>query len=225
MSFWSHARLSRHLEEIIDIRCDNPLDCNAVVLRIGPEIYITPHLHVKDPQANTKVRLIDREPFTVPAGQFAFLLTEEFLRIPNEAMGFISIRTSVKFRGLVNISGFHVEPGYTGRLIFAVFNAGPTSIHLQRGDPIFRLWLANLDTEAGKKDVRNSGPNNEVPAEMREIPTKFIQHIPGEIHSLQSLSDRIRQIDENYKQVVAKFTIILTLVTTITAALLLQFTR
>jgi hypothetical protein len=41
-------------------------------------------------------------------------------------MAFISMRTAFKFKGLVNISGFHVDPGYKGKLIFAVFNASPT---------------------------------------------------------------------------------------------------
>jgi dCTP deaminase len=54
---------------------------------------------------------------------------------------------------LVNVSGFHVDPGYHGQLTFAVFNAGPVPIHLKRGQPIFLIWYASLDREtAVKKD-------------------------------------------------------------------------
>ena len=51
-------------------------------------------------------------PFTIPPGQFAFLLTEEVVSVPPDALAFISIRAKTKFRGLVNVSGFHVDPGY-----------------------------------------------------------------------------------------------------------------
>ena len=93
------------------------------------------------------------EAFTIPPGQFAFLLTEEVVSVPADALAFISIRAKTKFRGLVDVSGFHVDPGYCGQLTFAVFNAGPVPIHLKRGQPIFLIWYASLDCETVfKKD-------------------------------------------------------------------------
>ena len=47
--------------------------------------------------------------------------------------------------GLVNVSGFHVDPGYKGRLKFAVYNAGGSDIKLTRGDAIFLIWFSELD--------------------------------------------------------------------------------
>jgi len=148
MPFWSKIRLEEQLSAILENPSDKPIDCNSLVLRIGPEIYVTPHFGNRDPQTHTKVKLSEREGFTIPAGQFAFLLTEEFVSVPFNAMAFISVRTSVKWKGLVNISGFHVDPGYVGRLVFAVYNAGPAPIHLQRGDSTFLMWIADLDEYA-----------------------------------------------------------------------------
>lgn len=72
-----------------------------------------------------------------PPGQFAFILAEETVRVPPSAMAFISMRATFKMKGLVNVSGFHVDPGWNGPLIFAVHNAGPGPVHLQRGLPLF----------------------------------------------------------------------------------------
>jgi hypothetical protein len=72
---------------------------------------------------------------TIYAGQFAYLLTEEVVKIPSSAMGLISLKFGVKGPGLINVSGFHVDPGYWGRLVFSVYNAGPSEARLQRHAP------------------------------------------------------------------------------------------
>ncbi|PYQ63310.1 MAG: deoxycytidine triphosphate deaminase, partial [Acidobacteria bacterium] len=126
--------------------------------------------------------------FTVPPGQFAFLLTEEIVAVPADAIAFISIRAKIKFRGLVNVSGFHVDPGYSGQLTFSVFNAGPTPIHLKRGQPIFLIWYASLDRESSfKKDgfVR------------RGIDTDLITGIAGELQSFAGLTKRLKDVDKS----------------------------
>jgi dCTP deaminase len=75
-------------------------------LAIGEEVYIS------SPEKSKKQILSEREPsFFIEPGQFAFLLTAETVTTPFDAIGFISIRAKYKFNGLVNISGFHVDPG------------------------------------------------------------------------------------------------------------------
>ena len=132
-------------------------------------------------------KLAPGDAFTIPPGQFAFLLTEEIVSVPADALAFISIRAKTKFRGLVNVSGFHVEPGYHGQLTFAVFNAGPVPIHLKRGQPIFLIWYASLDREtAVKKDGDiHMGINPEL-----------ITGIAGELQSFAGLSKKVKDVDK-----------------------------
>src|ERR1700716_1391499 len=73
--------------------------------------------------------------FVIPAGQFAFLETMEEITVPPEAMAFISVKARVKWEGLINVSGFHVDPGYKGKLVFAAYNAGSSAIVLEAGMP------------------------------------------------------------------------------------------
>ena len=194
MAFWSGEKLRQNLSRIVDCPNLEQIDCAAYTLRIGPEVYVTPHQSIPDPQSVTKRHLGEKENFTIPAGQFAFLLTEESVRLPDSCLGFISVKATTKFKGLVNVSGFHVDPGFHGRLIFSVFNAGPAPLHLQRGDQLFLLWIADLDDSAKPNDARTK------PAQ-KEIPTKLINNIPGEIHSLQSLSDQIHDLDKKVDRV------------------------
>ena len=124
-------------------------------LSIGPEVYVSPTTRQPIPTTVTVRKLTEGEAFTIPPGQFAFLLTEEVVSVPADALAFISIRAKTKFRGLVNVSGFHVDPGYRGQLTFAVFNAGPVPIHLKRGQPIFLIWYASLDCETSLQEGRH----------------------------------------------------------------------
>ena len=59
-------------------------------------------------------------------------------------------------RGLINVSGFHVDPGYKGKLVFGVFNAGGQPITVRQGEATFLLWYVSLDqsTDAGYEGSR-----------------------------------------------------------------------
>ena len=107
--------------------------------------------------------------------------------VPADALAFISIRAKIKFRGLVNVSGFHVDPGYRGQLTFVVFNAGPVPIHLKRGQPIFLIWYASLDRESKfrKNDPVHMG-----------IDTDVITAISGELQSFAGLSKKMKDVDK-----------------------------
>lgn len=133
-------------------------------------------------------QLADGESFTIPAGQFALLLTEEIVEVPNDTLAFISIRAKTKFKGLVNVSGFHVDPGFKGQLTFAVFNAGPSIIHLKRGQEIFVIWYASLDRVSSsiKRDGVRLG-----------IDPEIIQGISGELESFASLAEKIKSVDKD----------------------------
>ena len=51
------------------------------------------------------------QPFVIPPGQFGYLLSKETVRVPPNSMAFISMRTGIKYQGLINVSGFRVTPG------------------------------------------------------------------------------------------------------------------
>lgn len=91
------------------------------------------------------IMLSDKNKFVeIKPGEFALLNTYEKVCIPQDLMALISLRNSKKSKGLLNISGFHVDPGYEGHLTFSVYNAGSKSLWLKYEEPIFMIFFATL---------------------------------------------------------------------------------
>lgn len=155
MAFLGTNQLKTYLrtnEVILDENSKNIFDEKrieqaAYALSLGSEVYRTDNKDRKIENLDTKNRTIEINP-----GQFALLMTHEFVHIPVDKLAFISIKAKHKLKGLVNVSGFHVDPGFKGRLLFSVYNAGPSTITLETQKPYFLIWFAELvgtDTNGG----------------------------------------------------------------------------
>jgi dCTP deaminase len=124
MAFWGGAKILIEVEKqgIVQPFCNVVIDCSAYTLTLGEEAFVTPSFG-DDPRNNQKRSLC--EPSTevvggkkkkkgggsviIPPGQFAFLLTQEIVCIPKNVMGFISLKSGAKFRGLIKVSGFPAD--------------------------------------------------------------------------------------------------------------------
>lgn len=188
MPFWSGDTIEARLSGLITPFDVDDIDCAAYTLHIGGEVYVSPSEAESKPHETTVRKLQNTDAFTIPPGQFAFLLTEEEVSIPKNILALISMKSSVKFRGLVNISGFHVDPGYSGKLVFSVFNAGPQTIHLKRGDDCFLIWFADLDLESKKHFKSSQGFDS--------IKTNIVSGISGRLISLEGLNSRLEKIEQ-----------------------------
>lgn len=187
--FWSGDKLKKNIAQLIEtsngIVGPDMVDCAAITLTVGDEIYVTPNGE-KDPVVK-QVLSKDKSQFIIPTGQFALLLTAEIVKVPDHMLAFISFKAKYKFKGLINVSGFHVDPGWKGRLTFSVYNAGPTSVVLERGAPFALIWYAELDGTATAKNARRD----------KKVPMKLDHHkvadMAGEIYSPFKLK---REMDE-----------------------------
>ena len=186
--FWSGETLTDRLSELVTPFDPGRVDCSAYTLTMGRELYVSPNDETQDPQSVTVRQLGNGEGFTIPPGQFAFLLSEEKVEIPNTALAFISIKAKIKWRGLINVSGFHVDPGFKGRLIFSVYNAGPVPVHLRQGQPLFLIWFASLDRPTA---LARNQPVQE------SFPPDLISGISGELQSLAGINKKIKDLDKS----------------------------
>ena len=133
MPFWTTQRirdaLSRPDSSIGNPKSDR-INNACYEMALGDEAFIT------SSPSRTKECLGSRQQVRIPPGQLALLITEEEIRIPLNVLAFISIKASKKMSGLVNVSGFHVDPGFSGRLKFSVYNAGSKATVLDVGRAI-----------------------------------------------------------------------------------------
>ena len=111
--------------------------------------------------------------------------------MPRDTMAFISMKATVKMSGIVNVSGFHVDPGYKGRLTFALFNAGPSIVRFHRGQPCFLIWYAALDltTALHKQASTENG-----------IPIRFVNSFSERLFSLSGLSTRLDEVEKKFNE-------------------------
>ena len=149
-------------------------------LTLGDEVYT----NSKD---NKTILSDSNSQFTIKPGQFAILMTDERISIPATHIGFISLKFSFKFKGLLNVSGFHVDPGFTGKLNFSVYNAGSNDIVLDRKKPYFYLWISELTSELINDDSYNGTHQGQ-----ENISAEDIMKIKGEIASPNQLLKKNR---------------------------------
>jgi dCTP deaminase len=188
MAFWSSEKFRATLLEvkIIEPYDETAVKYGAYELSLGSEAFLTSY------DDNKKKTLADGEQVVIPPGQFGLLLTEEKVSVPDNAIGFISIKAGIKFKGLVNVSGFHVDPGFSGKLKFSVYNAGSRDIVLQRKRRVFLLWFSDLD--------QPTQPYSGEHAYQSEITPEDVMQIAGKIASPGQLKNDIRDLANQFEK-------------------------
>lgn len=163
MAFLGNKSILKCIREnnVIEPFNEKNIKNGAYELSLGNQVFLT-NTELKEIKKVGSGEIIHIEP-----GQFALLLTEEKVKIPKDKIAFISIKAKIKFKGLVNVSGFHVDPDFEGNLLFSVYNAGPATITLKRGDNYFPIWLAELSEKQNYKGThtnQDSIPSNPIEA-------------------------------------------------------------
>lgn len=179
MSFWSSEKLRIKIPTGLITPFDlDRIRYGAYELSLGHEAFVT------SDDKERKQSLEEKEQLVIPPGQFGLLLSEEEVHVPDDAIGFISIKAGIKFRGLVNVSGFHVDPGFSGKLKFSVFNAGSQNMVLTRKQAVFLIWFCDLDQKT--KDIYHGDHANQ-----KEISSEDVMRIQGKVHSPAALDKRL----------------------------------
>jgi dCTP deaminase len=147
-------------------------------LRLGIESYVVGH--------DLPIRLSGDKPYLIIApGQFALLTTQEILRLPDDLIAFITLRNRFKMQGLINVSGFHVDPTHKGILVFAVNNIGPDDIRLKLSECTFTIFFAQV--APGIEDERRPPFGNELPRE-------YVQLLGGASITLTKLQKELEDL-------------------------------
>jgi dCTP deaminase len=187
MAFLGYDELKKVLEVNIKPFNDELFQGASYELTLGDEVYLTNSKSGKIETLNESNSQIEIEP-----GQFALLLINEEIYIPENYLAFITLKFSEKIKGLINISGFHVDPGFRGKLIYSVYNAGPRSIFMKRGLPYFSIWYSELKGKVDNQKIYKGKHQYQ-----KNIDIKYIELLKGELASPNSLLDKINQIEKS----------------------------
>ena len=204
--FWSTETLKDRLDtEKIVI----PYDVSAVKaccyeLSVGEEAFVTG-------ESAEKIILKEGDAVGIPPGQVVLILTRETIKLPLDAIGLLSIKFGWKARGLINISGFHVDPGFEGKLVFSMYNAGVQTIHFSYGSRVFLLWLASLDQPTSDK---YHGEHNK----QEHLPDDAITNLAARMPSPFTLEKDVESLRNELQREVSGLKTILTVAGTLAVA-------
>jgi len=164
----------------------------AYELSLGSEAFRTDNNEKKAEVLDEKNRYIDINP-----GQFSLLMTDEFVNIPEDKLAFISIKAKQKLKGLINVSGFHVDPGFKGRLLFSVYNAGPSVITLETKRAYFLIWFSDLKDKLDTEHLYNAKNNHH--QGQSSIDPEYISALKkDEMTSPNVLLKKIKDLDTSF---------------------------
>ena len=202
MAFWSGEKLSVELPTLISPYKPKNLDCASYRLSVGEQAFVTSDKLSSDAPEAELVTFLGAPPknlLRIAPGQFAFLLTEEVVEVPATAMALISMRAKYKFKGLINVSGFHVDPGWHGKLLFSVYNAGPAPILIEKGEALFLIVYSDLDRTTAAPHLYDGKAQGQ-----SAIKTELLSGLNSQVFSPQILQkkldaayDKMSNIDRN----------------------------
>jgi len=95
--FWGGEKLATELVELISDFDANRIDGAAYRLSIGSEIYVSPTGEPHDPRDKPKTQLVEKQGFTIPAGQFGFWTMLWLLFLYEPATNFVVLLMSLDF--------------------------------------------------------------------------------------------------------------------------------
>lgn len=159
----------------------------AYELALSKKVLITP---------DGSTDILCQDSIRIPPGQFALLYSEEWVNMPRSVIAFISLKGRIKFKGLINISGFQVDPGFSGHLKFSVYNASGEDVYLNYGEPCFLIWFADLDHETEDsykgehKDQKSFTPDDR-------------ERMSEARHSTETLHKRLKEVEDRVGNVTA----------------------
>ena len=184
MAVWGSGEIIRRCknDNLIEPFDSRDIECCSYELRLGNEAFVTSFKN------NKKKIFRDGDQIVIGAGQFGILLSKNKIKIPKEAIGLISIKAGKKFRGLVNVSGFHVDPGFEGYLKFSVYNAGSQDINLTVGEPLFLIWFAEVIGNTRTYKGNHAGKGT--------ITSEDVMKIQGDVYSPAALGERIKKLED-----------------------------
>ncbi|MBA7607772.1 dCTP deaminase, dUMP-forming [subsurface metagenome] len=160
-------------------------------LRVGEEAFTSSKKEIENIKEKGSIEI---EP-----GETVLLMTYEKIDMPEDCMAFLSLKTTHASKGLINISGFHVDPNWRGKLGFSLYNSSPRPIVLRYKDPIYHMFIVRLSNRAWK-EKRNTKEWEEKRErmsyfDMKELPSKWIESIKGPAISLQALHERLLKVE------------------------------
>jgi len=116
-------------------------------------------------------------------GEFILLTSLECLSLPDDVVAHAGLVSGRAQSGLVSLFSPQIDPGFQGRLVVVLFNAGRGPITLILGEPIFTVELVRTTRRASERWAATHAP-------LMGIPTSAMQ-LEGGLGALTEIADDV----------------------------------
>ncbi len=126
-------------EILIEPFSEKSLQSAGYDLRVGEEAYINGEL----------IDVKEAGKVVLPPKTYALILTLERIRLPNDIMGDMKLRSSLAREGLLGSFAW-VDPGWDGNLTLGIYNASNEAVELTYGERFVQIAFIRLEGPAKK---------------------------------------------------------------------------
>ena len=130
-------------------------------------------------------------------GSYCGVISWEKFTLPNNIFARIGAKRALSYDGVILLTGSLVDPGYTGHLLFGLYNASQKKIVIRRGKKICNIVFERLPMEVTRPAP--SDPN----LLAGSLPDAFVDRMANmEVLPWMQISERVKQIEQVTKDII-----------------------
>lgn len=147
----------------------------------------------------TELSVEGRRKALIQPGEVVYVLTKEKVNLPEDMYMSLSANRSMSEYGVLTLGGFAVDPGYSGKLMFGLFNYSSTPFALIPGTKLIGgvFYQLSEDESVNVKEFELPKTIDEFPARLISIISKFSPiGMTSMEESINTISKQIAAIKE-----------------------------
>ncbi|MGN0170881.1 MAG: dCTP deaminase domain-containing protein [Lachnospiraceae bacterium] len=160
---------------------------------------------------STPVKLADlsveeRRAALIQPGEVVYVLTKEKVNLPSDMYMSLSANRGMSEYGVLTLGGFAVDPGYSGRLMFGLFNYSSTPFTLMPGAKLIGGVFYQLDESESINIEKLEAPKpiEDFPARLVSIISKYsptgMTSLEGSIEAISKQVAALKEELNNNKE-------------------------
>jgi dCTP deaminase len=169
---------------IIDPFFDASLQPASYDLRIGKRALVS--------GMENEIDLESKRSFTLKAGDFALITTLEKVKLSNDIVAHIGMKSYYIRKGIILLAGLQIDPGWDGYLVLGMYNSSPRNITLDYQSTICTVDFFKLSAPAKQCFMTNDEQKMGL---IPKVDKDYLRTL--ETQTLSDMSESVRQLSTN----------------------------
>lgn len=143
-----------------------------------------------------EIELAVEKTMEIPPGAYAGIVSFEKMNFPRNVSARLGSKRALSYEGIILLTGSIVDPGYSGHLLFGLYNASQKKVHIRYGRKVCNIVFEKLAVEPNKES--ESEPN----LLTGNFPDSFMDKMANmDVLPWMQISERVKQIENITKDI------------------------